>query len=570
MMKLPPIRDALPDWRSIREAALPRWRSFKKAALPRLRTIKEAIAEHNFLSELSKQQLVLGGGAIILVGLGGLGAYTFLQGGDNETKETAATSSEQMPTVVSVKKADLRDDFTVQAKMAAESNRSYTLPAPEGERTVVTSAMKQPGDVLHSGMPVLEINDRPILAFVGDIPMYRTLVRGVRGGDVERLQESLASLGYNVSVDGRFGKQTEVALKKHFKSIGSTVPLCPITEPLSEQPKKSDQAKSGKETSKGSVKGNSGNSKKMLSALNPFELFRAITPIFANGDADPSTNEKIRQEQEQRAQQDAQEDRAAIEEAERKQGNVAPGSGGAGGPGVGGVAGGSAAGGASAAGGGVAGDGKAKPGIGDGKSDKAQEGETVGPCLRVSDAIFVPVANAKVVSAPKTGEILSGETKLVVTDGSSGLVATIPEKETGGIKPGVEAVAMYKGSNVAITVVSVTEVKTTPDGKPLPEDNKTKNFTVTFAPKEQGVFNDLGDQQVLLSVPRTKPILGQLVVPQRAISQDSTGTTSVLVKQGNQYQAVRVESLGCVAGQCAVKPINGQLKEGDMIRVDQT
>lgn len=535
-MKLPPIRDRLPEWR----------------------TIKQAVAEHPVWRHVTKQQLALGTGAVLLVGLGGLGAYLFWQT-DNNTEETTATSSEQMPTMVAVTRADLRDDFTVQAKMAAESNLSYALPAPEGERTVVTAGLKQPGDVLHSGMPVVEINDRPILAFVGDIPMYRTLVRGVRGGDVERLQEALASLGYNVSVDGRFGKQTEVALKKHFKNIGSTVPLCPVVEPLSEQPKKEEGSKPKASPSKSSSKGKGGKSKKLIASLSPVDWFGSIIPIFANEDADPETNETIKEEQEERERQEAQEDREATEEAERKHGG---GSGGAGGEsdGLGG----------SGDTGSGAGGGKEKPGIGDGKSDTAPEGETVGPCLRVSDAIFIPVANAKVISVPKTGQILSGEAKLVVTDGSSGLVATIPETEAADIKPGLEASAFYKGAAVAISVVSVAEVKTGPDGKPLPENTSPKNFTVTFAPKEQGVFNDLGDQQVLLTVPRTKPILGQLVVPQRAISQDATGATSVLVQRGTQYQAVRVESLGCVAGQCAVNPVNGQLSEGEMIRVDQS
>lgn len=50
---------------------------------------------------------------------------------------------------------------------------------------------------------MVHIDDRPILAFVGDIQMSRTLMRGVRGGDVEHIQEDLASLWNQVNVNGR-------------------------------------------------------------------------------------------------------------------------------------------------------------------------------------------------------------------------------------------------------------------------------------------------------------------------------------------------------------------------------
>ena len=354
-------------------------------------------------------------------------------------RDANAEPPEKQPIVVPVVKTDLRDDFTVKAKLAAETNLSFTLPSPEGERAVVTGQVKKPGDTVFDGVPVVEINDRPVLVLFGNIPMYRTITAGTKGGDVQRLQLALAKLGYNIEADGVFGPRSQNALRKHFKSIGSTVPLCNVEQ------------------------------------------------------IDPKTKEP-------------------------KQVPL--------------------------------------------------------PCLRLSDVIFVPLDKPKLVSGPGSGQVLGGDSaKVVLSDGGSSLMATIPDTELTNLKVGEEASAFYNGANVALTVAAINPAQ--PEKKEGEGDNnQDQSFGgtsshVTFAPKESGAFADLGSNEVLLTVPRTKPIVGQLVVPQRAIAQGGSGGASVLVQQPDQFVAVPVNELGCVAGQCAVASPTGQLREGMMVRVDQ-
>lgn len=355
-------------------------------------------------------------------------------------REANAKPPAPQPIVVPVTKTDLRDDFTVKGKLAAEQSLSYSLPAPEGERAVVTGAVRKPGDTVFDGVPVIEINDRPVLVFFGSIPMYRTIVAGTRGGDVQRLQLALAKLGYNIEADGVFGPRSQGALRKHFKSIGSTVPLCPIE-------------------------------------VN-----------------DPKTNEPKQEHH---------------------------------------------------------------------------------PCLRLADAIFVPIDKPKLVSGPSSGQIISGDAaKIVLSDGGTSLTATIPNTELTKLTVGDQASAAYNGADIPLMVTAINPVKEEKKKEGEGENagdvgGESTSSNVTFSADPPDAFKDLGKEEVLLTVPRTKPIVGKLVVPQRAIATDASGTTSVLVQQPDQFVAVPVKELGCVAGQCAIESPTGQLREGMMVRVDQ-
>jgi peptidoglycan hydrolase-like protein with peptidoglycan-binding domain len=53
--------------------------------------------------------------------------------------------------------------------------------------------------------------------------MATMLKEGSRGDDVTRLQESLRKLGYDVSVDGIFGKDTDFAVRTLQQSFGYSV-----------------------------------------------------------------------------------------------------------------------------------------------------------------------------------------------------------------------------------------------------------------------------------------------------------------------------------------------------------
>lgn len=398
------------------------------------------MADVNTLKALSARKVALGVGLLVLVIGGFWAAATLFQ--SPEQRAASAKPPEPKPIVVPVVRADLRDDYTVDAKIAANTNKTYALPSIEGGRMVVTRAIRKAGDVVKDGEPIIEINDRPLLTLFGNVPMYRTIKAGMKGGDIQRLQLALAKLGYNVEADGAFGPRTQRAVRAHYKKIGEQPPLCPVEE----------------------------------------------------GDLPTPKNEK----------------------------------------------------------------------------EAAKPQPTGILCLRTSDLLFISFENPTVISLPKQGEVLSGDgAKLVLTDGSSGISATVPEKEATRLKEGDTATALYKGKVEPLTVVSKEEIKQKEgqNNSNVSTVEGFKNFTVTFSSQNPGVFNDLGANEVTVTIPRTPPVLGQLVVPERAIFINSAGQPNVQVQSGETFNEVHIENLGCVGGQCAIKGKGTALKEGAMVRV---
>lgn len=398
------------------------------------------LADINALKALSARKVMVGVGVLVCV-IGAIwGAATIFQ--SPEQRAANAKPPEPKPIVVPVVRADLRDDYTVNARIAANTNHTYALPAIEGERMVVTRAIRKAGDVIEDGEPIIEINDRPLITLFGYVPMYRTIKAGMKGGDVQRLQLALAKLGYNVEADGAFGPHTQRAVRAHYKKIGEQPPLCPV-EP---------------------------------------------------GDLPTPKND----------------------------------------------------------------------------AEAAKPQPTGILCIRLADVIFISFERPTVISLPNQGDILSGDgAKLVLTDGSSGLAATIPEKEATRITEGANATALYKGKIEPLTVVGKEEIKQKEgqNNANVSTIEGFKNFTVTFSAQNPGVFNDLGANEVPITIPRTPPIIGQFVVPERAIMMNGAGQSVLQVQAGEAFNEVKVENLGCVGGQCAVKAAGNALKEGVLVRV---
>lgn len=74
--------------------------------------------------------------------------------------------------------------------------------------------LPEPGAEITRDEPVYAVDERPVRAMHGSVPLWRTLERGVEGTDVRQLNENLAALGYDVSVDDVFGPRTERAVRQ--------------------------------------------------------------------------------------------------------------------------------------------------------------------------------------------------------------------------------------------------------------------------------------------------------------------------------------------------------------------
>jgi peptidoglycan hydrolase-like protein with peptidoglycan-binding domain len=73
--------------------------------------------------------------------------------------------------------------------------------------------MAAEGSTVMRGEPLFKVNELPVVALYGSVPMYRTLGNGMAGADVRQLQENLVELGYaEFAIDGTYTHTTATAV----------------------------------------------------------------------------------------------------------------------------------------------------------------------------------------------------------------------------------------------------------------------------------------------------------------------------------------------------------------------
>jgi hypothetical protein len=89
-----------------------------------------------------------------------------------------------------------------------------------GEGTITRLA--EPESEVTRGTELFRLNEQPVVALIGNIPMYRDLGPGDTGIDVEQLETNLAELGYEgFDVDDEFTWYTEAAVREWQDDIGA-------------------------------------------------------------------------------------------------------------------------------------------------------------------------------------------------------------------------------------------------------------------------------------------------------------------------------------------------------------
>ncbi|WP_412169116.1 peptidoglycan-binding protein [Curtobacterium flaccumfaciens pv. flaccumfaciens] len=79
------------------------------------------------------------------------------------------------------------------------------------------------GGVIERDGALYAVDERDVRSMYGTVPLWRDLERGLQGADVRQLNENLAALGYDVSVDDRFGPRTERAVRQWQQDRGHEV-----------------------------------------------------------------------------------------------------------------------------------------------------------------------------------------------------------------------------------------------------------------------------------------------------------------------------------------------------------
>lgn len=91
---------------------------------------------------------------------------------------------------------------------------SWTSKVEAAEAGVLTSIDITAGRLVRPCGRLGSVNDRAVMALPGEVPLYRALSKGDKGGDVTRLQVALRECGRHVADNpGTFGADTVAALR---------------------------------------------------------------------------------------------------------------------------------------------------------------------------------------------------------------------------------------------------------------------------------------------------------------------------------------------------------------------
>jgi hypothetical protein len=118
---------------------------------------------------------------------------------------------------------------TLQApgKLVAAGSETITVGSISvpGAQSIVTADVVHVGELLRNGSVVAQVAGRPVFAFAGQTPMYRSLASGDSGPDVAQLQHDLADIGYTIDdTAGTYGPSTSAALAELYKNSNYAPP----------------------------------------------------------------------------------------------------------------------------------------------------------------------------------------------------------------------------------------------------------------------------------------------------------------------------------------------------------
>lgn len=131
---------------------------------------------------------------------------------------TATAATETPPATARVERRDLVERTSFSGTLGYGGASTLGVAA----RGTVT-ALPPLGAVIGRGGEVARVDDRPVIAFFGDVPMWRTLEAGARGADVAQLEANLVAQGFATDGelgDDRFDQRTAAAVKRWQKALG--------------------------------------------------------------------------------------------------------------------------------------------------------------------------------------------------------------------------------------------------------------------------------------------------------------------------------------------------------------
>jgi peptidoglycan hydrolase-like protein with peptidoglycan-binding domain len=164
---------------------------------------------------------VITGAAVVIVG-GAVAGLVLAWG--SATEEPAANPA-LPPATAEVNRTTLVETKTVSGTLG------YGDPIPIRAGGGGTLTWISPvGSRVQRGKPLFKVNERPVVALYGSLPLYRALREGAKGGDVRQLERNLAALGRTgFTVDDTYTGATAAVVRSWQAKLG--LPATGTVEP---------------------------------------------------------------------------------------------------------------------------------------------------------------------------------------------------------------------------------------------------------------------------------------------------------------------------------------------------
>ena len=157
--------------------------------------------------------VVVGVTVVAVLGVGAAVAVTRLGG-----KSVAEAKAPAPAETAKVEKLDLAERESVSGDLGYGVEQTLT-----GKRPGTITKLPTQGAVLDRGAVIYEVDARPVVLFLGELPLYRDVGIGVtEGPDVRLVEQNLRDLGYSGfgTPDEKFTAATETAVQRWQKKLG--------------------------------------------------------------------------------------------------------------------------------------------------------------------------------------------------------------------------------------------------------------------------------------------------------------------------------------------------------------
>lgn len=148
--------------------------------------------------------------------------------GDNSAERLTPSPRDIAPLTVAVEHRALLIQRRVagQFQPAQVTSVSATLPVltqPGATQPLITR-LPAAGTEIGAGAVLYEVSGRPVFAVAGSTPMYRDLLAGARGRDVDEVEAMLVAAGAPLTPDGTIGDDDVAAVAGIYKAAGYEAP----------------------------------------------------------------------------------------------------------------------------------------------------------------------------------------------------------------------------------------------------------------------------------------------------------------------------------------------------------